>query len=78
LLTERATVLQTTRGVRLQDLHGHVYQVVETHPSGRVYWRCQYARRSEVKCKAKCHSLGDWIVSKSGLHNHAVDIQIGE
>ena len=76
MLTERATVLQTTRGVRLQDLHGHVYHIFKPLQSGRIYWRCQFARRGDLKCKAKCHTFGDWIVNKSGIHNH--EIQIGE
>jgi len=70
---ERATVFRTERGVRLQDLQGHIYQVVETsHTTGRVYWRCQYARRGDLKCKAKVHTTGEWIVNKSGLHNHEI------
>ena len=70
MLTERANVFRTDRGVRLQDPQGHVYQVVETHASGRVYWLCQYARMKDLKCKAKVHTAGDWIVNKSGVHNH--------
>jgi hypothetical protein len=78
--TELANVIRTDRGVRLHDLEGHIYQIVETHPTGRVYWRCQFARRSELKCKAKVHtqpdtSGRDWIISKSGFHNHFVNHQ---
>jgi len=78
ILTELANVIRTDRGVRLHDLEGHIYQIVETHPTGRVYWRCQYARRPELKCKAKVQTQPDTndgrdrIIKKSGFHNHFI------
>ena len=70
-LAEEAVFLKTDRGqIRLQDADGQIYQIVETSSTGRSYWRCQYARKSDLKCKAKASSVGAWIVTKRGFHNH--------
>jgi len=65
-------IFSTPRGFRLQDIQsGNIYHTIGNHASGVIYWRCQYARRFEYKCKAKIKTTRDgWIMSKSGLHNH--------
>ena len=71
--SEKATIFNDgqRKGFRLQDLEGHIYQIIGNLSPGVVYWRCQFARRNGTKCKAKIKTVGDgWVVSRSDVHNH--------
>ena len=71
--SEKATIFNDgqRKGFRLQDLEGHIYQIIGNLSPGVVYWRCQFARRNGTKCKAKIKTVGDgWVVSRSDNHNH--------
>jgi len=71
--SEKATIFNDgqRKGFRLQDLEGHIYQIIGNLSPGVVYWRCQFARRNGTKCKAKIKTVGDgWVVFRSDDHNH--------
>lgn len=69
--SEKATIFNHGKGFRLQDIEGHIYQIIGNLSPGVVYWRCQFARRNGTKCSAKIKTVGDGlVVSKSGIHNH--------
>ena len=69
-LLELAQIFQSQKGYRLQDSEGHIYHTVSKIPSGQgYYWRCQMARQYH-KCKSKIQTSGNWIIKRTGFHNH--------
>ena len=56
---------------RLRDDQGFLYQTVSFNPNNQEeYWRCQFARCKEIKCKAKAFTIGNDIVRTSHEHFH--------
>merc|ERR1712218_359751 len=45
---------------RLRDDQGFLYQTVSFNPNNQEeYWRCQFARCKEIKCKAKAFTISN-------------------
>ena len=56
---------------RLRDDQGFLYQTVSFNPNNQEeYWRCQFARCKEIKCKAKAFTISNDIVRTSHEHCH--------
>ena len=58
---------------RLRDDFGFLYHhSYSRSDSGESYWRCQFARSKNVKCKAtRVTSLDNCIIRKYNGHNHS-------
>ena len=58
---------------RLRDDFGFLYHhSYSRSDSGESYWRCQFARSKNVKCKAtRVTSLDNFIIRKYNDHNHS-------
>ena len=56
--------------------HGELFLIlnnVKAEPS-KKYWRCSWFRRKGLGCMAKAVTHGDWIVKKSCIHNHPLEM----
>jgi hypothetical protein len=57
---------------RLRDDFGFLYHhSYSRSDSGEAYWRCQFARSKNVKCKATAVTLDNCIIRKYNDHNHS-------
>ena len=63
-------------GRLLQDAKGHLYRLTQTYKAepSKKYWRCSWFRRKGLGCMAKAVTHGDWIVKKSCIHNHPLEM----
>lgn len=63
-------------GRLLQDAKGHLYRLTQTYKNepSKKYWRCSWFRRKGLGCMAKAVTHGDWIVKKSCMHNHPLEM----